>query len=122
MMHLSRARSTEVMLQGTFRIFINILTSLKIHSFRVTFYFPSVFDHGTAHSQTQGFKLSSDCPTNNFSSLSCHTRGINFQSLPVEVAKILNLGTVMGNFQYSVLKPLLYILVEFKPENVYNYM
>lgn len=110
------------MLQGTFRIFINILTSLKIHSFRVTFYFPSVFDHGTAPSQTQEFKLSSDCPTNNFSFLSCQIRAINFQGLPVEIAKILNLGTVMGNFQYSVLKPPLYILAEFKPENVHNYI
>lgn len=41
---------------------------------------------------------------------SCHTRAINFQNLPVEVVKILKLGTVMGNFQYSVLKPSLYIL------------
>lgn len=52
MMPLIRARPTGVMLQGTFGIFINIFTSLKIHSFRVTFYFPSVFDHGTAPSQT----------------------------------------------------------------------
>lgn len=81
------AGPTGVMLHGTFWIFMNILTFLKIHSFRVTFYFPSVFDHGIAPSQIQEFKLSSDCPENNFSSFSHHTITINFQSLPVEASK-----------------------------------
>lgn len=46
MMPLIRARPTGVMLQGTFGIFINILISLKIHSFRVTFYFSSALIMG----------------------------------------------------------------------------